>query len=140
MSQATLPTSEINLPGGARQAGLPSCNVPPMDVTQQATAPVGPTHADVPAHEPFLIIKPTRGWSALNLKEVWQFRDLLMTLAGRDLKLRYKQTALGIIWVVLQPLMAAGVFAFVFGKVAKLPTDGGVPYLLFSFAGLLGWK
>jgi lipopolysaccharide transport system permease protein len=93
----------------------------------------------VPAPEPFLIIRPSRGWSALNLREVWQFRDLLMTLAGRDLKLRYKQTALGIIWVVLQPLMAAGVFSFVFGKVAKLPSDG-VPYLLFSFAGLLGWN
>jgi lipopolysaccharide transport system permease protein len=101
--------------------------------------PAGPSHADEPAPEPFLIIRPSRGWSALNLREVWQFRDLLFTLAGRDLKLRYKQTALGVIWVVLQPLMAAGVFSFVFGKVAKLPSDG-VPYLLFSFAGLLGWN
>ena len=119
--------------------GLMTTDISTMDVTQQAEAPAGPSHADVPAPEPFLIIRPTRGWAALNLREVWQFRDLLFTLAGRDLKLRYKQTALGVIWVVLQPLMAAGIFSFVFGKVAKLPSDG-VPYLLFSFAGLLGWN
>ncbi|MEZ0266756.1 MAG: ABC transporter permease [Phycisphaerae bacterium] len=101
--------------------------------------PHDPSHADVSAPEPFLIIRPSRGWSALNLKELWQFRDLLFTLAGRDLKLRYKQTALGVIWVLLQPLMAAGIFAFVFGTVAKLPSNG-TPYLLFSFAGLLGWN
>lgn len=123
MSQATTHRTDIHL----------------MDVTQQAEVPAGPSHADAPAPEPFLVIRPTRGWAALNLREVWQFRDLLFTLAGRDLKLRYKQTALGVIWVVLQPLMAAGVFSFVFGKVAKLPSDG-VPYLLFSFAGLLGWN
>jgi lipopolysaccharide transport system permease protein len=121
------------------QATTTTTDIFPMDVTQQAEAPAGPSHADVPAPEPFLIIRPTRGWAALNLREVWQFRDLLFTLAGRDLKLRYKQTALGVIWVVLQPLMAAGIFSFVFGKVAKLPSDG-VPYLLFSFAGLLGWN
>ena len=84
-------------------------------------------------------IRPSTGWAALNLPEIWQFRDLLLSLATRDLKLRYKQTALGVIWVVVQPLMAAGVFSFVFGKVARLPSDG-VPYLLFSFAGLLGWN
>lgn len=126
-------------PTSVCSTGSPSGSIHETDATQQAEAPAGPSHADVPAPEPVLIIRPSRGWSALNLKEVWQFRDLLMTLAGRDLKLRYKQTALGIIWVVLQPLMAAGVFSFVFGKVANLPSDG-VPYLLFSFAGLLGWN
>ncbi len=60
-------------------------------------------------------------------------------MAARDLKLRYKQTALGIIWVVLQPLLAAGIFSFVFGTVAGMESDGQ-PYFLFSFAGLLGWK
>ncbi len=88
---------------------------------------------------PYLTIRPSRGWVALDAAEIWSFRDLFFTLAGRDLKLRYKQTALGVIWVILQPLMAAGVFAFVFGTVAKLPS-GGVPYLAFSFAGLLGWN
>lgn len=88
---------------------------------------------------PHLTIRPSGGWVALNVRELWQFRDLLGSLAGRDLKLRYKQTALGVVWVVLGPLMAAGVFSFVFGTVAKLPS-GGVPYLVFSFAGLLGWS
>ena len=87
---------------------------------------------------PYLSLRPSRGWSALNLRELWAFRDLLFTLAGRDLKLRYKQTALGVIWVVVQPLLAAGVFSFVFGSVAKLPS-GGIPYFPFAFAGLLGW-
>ena len=89
--------------------------------------------------EPFLKIRPPRGWAPLNLRDVWQFRDLLMALAGRDLKLRYKQTALGVLWVILQPLMAAGVFSFVFGRIAQLPSDG-LPYLIFSYAGLLGWN
>ena len=88
---------------------------------------------------PHLVIGPGKGWAAINVRELWQFRDLLLTLAGRDLKLRYKQTALGFIWVVLQPLMAAGVFSFVFGTVARLPSDGR-PYFLFSYAGLLGWN
>ena len=88
---------------------------------------------------PLLTIRPSKGWVALDGRELWNFRDLLLTLSARDLKLRYKQTALGVIWVVLQPLMAAGVFSFVFGKVAKLPSDG-LPYFLFSYAGLLGWN
>lgn len=89
--------------------------------------------------KPYLTIRPTSGWAALNLAEVWQYRDLLSSLATRDVKLRYRQTALGVIWVILQPLLAAGIFSFVFGKVAKLPSDG-VPYFLFSYAGLLGWN
>src|SRR5258708_34742 len=93
----------------------------------------------VTAPQPFRVIRPQSGWQALNLKEVWQYRDLLMTLAGRDVKLRYRQTALGVIWVVLQPLVAAGIFSLVFGRVAKLPSDG-VPYFLFAYAGLLAWN
>ncbi|MDR3637787.1 MAG: ABC transporter permease [Isosphaeraceae bacterium] len=79
------------------------------------------------------------GWVGLDFWEIWRFRELMLVLAGRDLKLRYKQTALGVLWVVLQPLLSAGIFAFVFGAVARLPS-GGRPYFLFSFAGLLGWK
>jgi lipopolysaccharide transport system permease protein len=85
------------------------------------------------------ILKPSSGWAALNLLEVWKYRDLLLVLAMRDVKLRYRQTALGVIWVVLQPLLAAGIFSFVFGKVAKMPSDG-VPYFIFSYAGQLGWN
>ncbi len=90
--------------------------------------------------KPHLTIQPTAGWQAINLRELWQFRDLLTTLAQRDVKLRYRQTALGVVWVVLQPLIAAGIFSFVFGKVAKLPAPAGVPYLVFSYAGLLAWN
>ena len=89
--------------------------------------------------KPTLVIEPTSGWAALNLLEVWTYKDLLLSLALRDLKLRYKQTALGAVWVVLQPLLAAGIFSFVFGIVAKMPSDG-VPYFVFSYAGLLGWN
>jgi len=88
---------------------------------------------------PTLSIRPRSGWQAINVMEIWQFRDLLLALAARDVKLRYRQTALGAAWVILQPLMAAGIFSFVFGRVAKLPSDG-VPYFLFAYAGLLGWN
>ena len=100
-----------------------------MPSTLETTAPA----------RPYLTIKPTSGWQAINLRELWQFRDLLLTLAQRDVKLRYRQTALGALWVLLQPLMAAGIFSFVFGKVAKLPSDG-LPYFVFAYAGLLGWN
>lgn len=89
--------------------------------------------------KPHLTIQPTTGWQAINLRELWQFRDLLTTLAQRDVKLRYRQTALGVVWVVLQPLISAGIFSFVFGKVAKLPSLSGVPYLVFAYAGLMAW-
>jgi lipopolysaccharide transport system permease protein len=88
--------------------------------------------------EPLLVLRPETGWAALDLREVWQYRDLLFTLAGRDIKVRYKQTSLGIAWVILQPLVAAGILSFVFGKIAKMPSDG-LPYILFSYAGMQGW-
>jgi lipopolysaccharide transport system permease protein len=88
---------------------------------------------------PLVRIRPPSRWTSLGIQEVFQFRDLLGSLALRDIKLRYKQTLLGVVWVVLQPLLAAGIFTFVFGLIAKLPSDG-VPYFLFSFAGMLGWN
>lgn len=84
-------------------------------------------------------IQASKGWSAINLRELWQYRDLLWMLAERDVRLRYKQTALGIVWVILQPLVAALIFAVIFGTFAKLPSDG-TPYLLFVFSGLLVWN
>jgi lipopolysaccharide transport system permease protein len=84
-------------------------------------------------------IRPAQGWTALRLGELWEFRDVLVMLALRDVKLRYKQTALGIVWVVLQPLVAGLIFTVIFGRFAALPS-GGRPYLLFVFAGLLGWN
>jgi lipopolysaccharide transport system permease protein len=73
------------------------------------------------------------------MSELWEFRDVMLMLALRDIKLRYKQTALGILWVVLQPLAAGVIFAVIFGRFAQMPS-GGHPYLLFVFAGVLGWN
>lgn len=88
---------------------------------------------------PDLVIKPPARWAPIRLRALWEFRDLLVRFAMRDITLRYRQTALGVTWVILQPLMAAGVFTFVFGKVAALPSEG-VPYFAFSYAGMLGWN
>jgi lipopolysaccharide transport system permease protein len=88
--------------------------------------------------KPLHTIRPTSGLASLNLGELWQYRDLLYAFAVRDVRLRYRQTALGAIWVVLQPLLAAAIFGFVFGRVAKLPTDG-IPPFLFAFAGMVCW-
>jgi lipopolysaccharide transport system permease protein len=73
------------------------------------------------------------------LAETWQARDLLYTFADRDIRLRYRQTALGVVWVVLQPLIAAGIFTFVFGTVAHMSSEGK-PYMVFTFAALTGWN
>lgn len=101
--------------------------------------PEGGTVADrIAAPQPRLTIRPRPGWRLLDLAQLWAFRDLLLTLASRDLRLRYRQTALGVVWVVLQPLLAAGIFSFVFGKVLRASSDG-MPYFLFSYAGMLAW-
>jgi lipopolysaccharide transport system permease protein len=73
------------------------------------------------------------------VREIWNYRDLFGALGTRDLRLRYRQTFLGVAWVVLQPLVAAGIFAFVFGRIAHVPTDGQ-PYMLFALAALAGWN
>src|SRR5436305_181417 len=91
------------------------------------------------AQVPHTTIRPTSGWSAVNLRELWQFRDLLLALAGRDVKLRYRQTVIGVAWVIFQPLLAAGIFTLVFGIIAKLPS-GNLPYFVFAYAGQLAWN
>ncbi|BCM88577.1 teichoic acid translocation permease protein TagG [Abditibacteriota bacterium] len=91
-----------------------------------------------PIAKPHLSIRPPSGWQALDLREVWQFRDLLLSLAARDVKLRYRQTALGALWVLLQPLLGAGILSFVFNRLASLPT-GSVPPILFSYVGMLSF-
>lgn len=90
--------------------------------------------APPPARKPYMIIRPAQGWAALDLRELWQFRDLLLTLGGRDVRLRYRQTALGVTWVILQPLIAAAAFVLVFGVLARLPTNFPI-----AFAGTLAW-
>jgi lipopolysaccharide transport system permease protein len=83
-------------------------------------------------------IAPSRGLSAVNLREIWAYRDLLYFLAWRDVKVRYKQTALGAAWALLQPLFLMVIFTFLFGRVAKVPVP--VPYPIFAFCGLLPWQ
>ncbi|HTQ09083.1 MAG TPA: ABC transporter permease, partial [Fimbriimonadaceae bacterium] len=101
-------------------------------------APVAPPSAT--DEKPVVVLRPKKGFNPIPFRELWQFRDLLITLAQRDVKLRYRQTALGAIWVILQPLIGAGIFTFVFGKVANLPSPAGVPYFALTFASLLGWN
>jgi lipopolysaccharide transport system permease protein len=84
-------------------------------------------------------IRPTSGWRALDLAQLLQHRDLFRAFAARDIKLRYRQTLLGVVWVIFQPLLAAGIFSFVFGKIAGLD-KGGTNYFALSFAGMLGWN
>ena len=84
------------------------------------------------------IIEARPGWKFIDLKEMWRYRELLYFLVWRDVKVRYKQTVLGALWAILQPLATMVVFSLFFGRLAKLPT-GEVPYPLFVFAGLLPW-
>lgn len=87
---------------------------------------------------PVLKILPPGGWFSLNLGELWQFRELLYFFVWRDLKIRYKQTAVGAAWAVFQPLMTMAVFSLFFGRLAKVPSNG-LPYPIFYFGALLPW-
>jgi lipopolysaccharide transport system permease protein len=107
------------------------------EVAAPPAAPADEPGTDAPAE--MLRIQPSAGWRALNLRELWRYRELLFFLTLRDIRLRYKQTALGVAWVVLQPLFTMLVFAVFFGALAGLPSDG-VPYPLFVMAALLPWQ
>jgi homopolymeric O-antigen transport system permease protein len=89
--------------------------------------------------QPLVRIRSRRRWGALNLPELWSNRDLFYFLMWRDVKVRYKQTALGVAWVVLQPLVTMAIFTVIFGRLAHLPSDGQ-PYPIFVYAGLLPWN
>lgn len=88
--------------------------------------------------KPLTVLRAGSRWNAINLRLLWHYRDLLLTLALRDLKLRHRQTALGVLWVVLQPLLGAGILTFVFHTVARVPS-GDVPPFLLSFIGISGF-
>ena len=85
------------------------------------------------------VLRARRGWAALDLRELWEYRELLYFLVWRDVKIRYKQTAIGAAWVLVQPLLQAAVFTVVFGKFAKFPS-GNLPYPIFAFSGVLAWQ
>lgn len=93
-------------------------------------------HVDVSA--PVIRLQPSHGWVSLRLWELKEYRELLYFLVWRDIKVRYKQTALGAAWAIIQPVMTMIVFSLFFGKLGKLPSDG-IPYPLFSFAALVPW-
>src|SRR5882762_7408083 len=86
-----------------------------------------------------LRIQPSHGWVSLQLRDLWLYRELLYFFIWRDIKVRFKQTALGAAWAVIQPLFTMLVFSLFFGRLAKIPSDG-VPYPLFSFTALLPWQ
>ena len=88
---------------------------------------------------PHVAIRPARGWTGLNLGELWQYRELLLFLIWRDIKVRYKQTALGAAWAILQPVFSMVVFSLFFGRLAKVPSDG-IPYPVFAYCALLPWQ
>src|SRR5512135_847865 len=92
-----------------------------------------------PSSVPHIQIRSDAGSAPIDLREILRHRDLLLTLADRDIRVRYKQPVLGVVWVVLQPLLGSLIFAFIFGVVAHLPSNGR-PYILFAFAGLMAWN
>ena len=119
------------------QDGASPDNLAPVESTTEAVS-VGARA------EPFLeaefdrVIAPTRGLPSFRLREVWEFRELLYFLTWRDIKVRYKQTALGVVWAILQPVLSMVIFTLVFTRVAPIGT-GGIPYPIFSFSGLVPW-
>ena len=103
-----------------------------------ATSNVLPRSSAVRAVGQTTVIAPSKGLFHIGFEALWKYRELLYFLVWRDIKVRYKQTAIGTIWAVLQPLLTMMIFALVFGRFAKIPSDN-VPYPIFAFAGLLPW-
>jgi lipopolysaccharide transport system permease protein len=108
----------------------------PMRVS--ATVPAAASDRGVGGSRPVTVIEPPRSWVPLDLRELWDQRELVYFLAWRDIKVRYKQTALGASWAILQPVFAMVVFSIFFGRLGRIPSDG-LPYPLWSFAGLVPW-
>jgi lipopolysaccharide transport system permease protein len=109
-------------------------------VSQKAVRSVVPTE---PAESRMLetryvVIEPPRRWETVNLREIWSYRELIYFLTWRDVKVRYKQTAIGAAWAVLQPLLTMVVFSVIFGALIRVPSDG-LPYPVFAYAALLPW-
>src|SRR6266498_2577391 len=106
-----------------------------------ASQPVEPTNPvkSLLDQMPAILIEPPRRWEALELREFWRYRELLYFLTWRDVKVRYKQTAIGAAWAILQPFLTMVVFSVIFGSLIQVPSDG-VPYPVFAYAALLPWN
>lgn len=91
------------------------------------------------SHDREIVIRPQQGWANLNVAELWAYRDLWLAMIARDVRIRYKQTVLGVGWAVIQPVVTMLIFSLIFGRLAKIPSDG-VPYPVFVFSGLLAWN
>ncbi|MCL6613308.1 MAG: ABC transporter permease [Firmicutes bacterium] len=109
-----------------------------QSANQPAQQPVVVAELSSVRDTPVVHIEPSRGWISLNLRELWEYRELLYFLTWRDVKVRYKQTVLGAAWAIIQPFFTMVVFSLFFGKLAKVPSDG-VPYPIFSYAALVPW-
>jgi lipopolysaccharide transport system permease protein len=101
------------------------------------TEPSRPPRYELP-ERPLVVIQPRKSWSAVDFREFWHYRELLYFLTLRDIKVRYKQTLLGVSWVLLQPLVTTVVFTIFLGILIRVPSDG-TPYVLFVYVGLLPW-
>ena len=117
---------------------MASVTTRPPDDPDLARVPPETIALPLPSAPTIVRIEPPHGWLELRLHEVWQYRELLYFFVWRDVKVRYKQTVIGFVWVVLQPLMTMGVFTIFFGRLAKLPSQG-LPYPVFYFAALVPW-
>lgn len=125
--------SALSAPGhdrAARRKGLTESNL-------QASSP--PLHSRTP---PVLFLRPKKGWQAIDFKELWHYRDLLWILGRRDIKVRYRQTALGATWAILQPVASMVVFTIFFGHLAGIGhrIEAGIPYEIYTFTALLPWQ
>jgi lipopolysaccharide transport system permease protein len=121
----------------SNSVGTLNSNVPNSAHGLPAQEPVSPDDSSNPA-QPLVTIEPRKSLSWTDLRDVWVYRELLYFLVWRDLKVRYKQTTVGVAWVVLQPILTTLVFSVFLGMLARVPSDG-VPYSIFVFAGLLPW-
>jgi lipopolysaccharide transport system permease protein len=100
----------------------------------------GSSTAGALAGDRFVVYERKRGWAALDLRELWAYRELLYFLTWRDILVRYKQAVLGVAWAILQPLLTIVVFTMVFNRALKVQGDPNLPYAVFSFSGLLPWQ
>jgi lipopolysaccharide transport system permease protein len=124
--------SEDDAARAAERDAMADVSLPAVTTIAEGRAP-----AKV-ARSPRTVIQPRQGWAPIDWRELWAFRELLYFLVWRDIKVRYKQTVLGVAWAVLQPLLTMLIFTAIFGRFAHMPSDG-FPYAVFVYAGLLPW-